>query len=117
MATPAERQRAYLERKRDRLYFVTGEQDAIIRKFLESGEVPKEGVRIPEQWIRDKDRMVAIRERLDRAEKRFRRKDGSGMRFYELIGKLDAVHAKVLKDDHKDIQDLVILLARRAGVI
>lgn len=60
---------------------------------------------------------AVIRERLSRTEKRFRRKDGTAMRLFDLIGKLDAVHAKVLKDDHKDIQDLVILLALRAGVI
>lgn len=39
------------------------------------------------------------------------------MRFFELIGKLDAVHSKVLKIDHKDILDRVIVLARRAGMV
>ncbi len=122
MATQAERQRAYRERmraggKRDRLYFATDEQDRIIRTFLETGTVPSSETRIPEQWIKDKDRMAALRERMARAEKRFRRKDGQELRFTELIGKLDSIHAKVLKDIHKDVQDLVILLAKRSGVI
>ncbi len=120
MATQAERQRAYRERKRaegkrDRLYFATDEQDSIIRKYLAGGEAPKEGTRIPEEWISDKDRMEAIRDHLFRAEARFRNRDGSPMRMAALIAKLDAFHAKVLKGAYKNIQDLVILLARRAG--
>ena len=86
MATQAERQKAYRKRKRargfrDRLYFTTDDQDAAIRAFLETGAFPGEGVRIPEQWIKDKDRMAKIRERLARAEKRYRAKDGR-----ELVG-------------------------------
>ncbi len=84
---------------------------------MAGGEAPKEGILIPEQWIRDKDRMEAIRDHLSRAEARFRNKDGSPLRMAALICKLDAVHSKVLKDNRKDIQALVILLARRAGVI
>ena len=122
MATQAERQKAYRERKRaagkkDRLYFTTDEQDRIIREFLERGQAPSPEVRIPEQWIRDKDRMTAIRARLDRAEARFRNRDGSPLSFMAILIKLDAIHAKILKNDHKDIQDLVMLLAKRAGVV
>ena len=86
MANQAERQKAYRERKRaegmkDRLYFMTDEQDQALRAFLETGSWSGEGVRIPEQWIKDKDRMAKIRERLARAEKRYRAKDGR-----ELVG-------------------------------
>ena len=116
------RKRAYRERKRaagkkDRLYFTTDDQDRIIREFLERGQAPSPEVRIPEAWIHDKDKMAALRERLARAEQRFKGKDGEGLRMAALIGKLDDTHAKVLKDDHKDIQDLILLLASRTGQV
>ena len=122
MATQAERQKAYRKRKRarglkDRLYFTTDDQDAAIRAFLETGAFPGEGVRIPEQWIRDKDRMAAIRERLARAEKQFRAKDGTALTFFGLLARLSDERVKVSKDDDRKIQDLVILLARKAGVV
>ncbi len=97
--------------------YATDDQDRIIREFLERGQAPSPEVRIPEGWIRDKDKMAAIRDRLARAEQRFKGKDGEGLRMDTLIGKLDDTHAKVLKDDHKDIQDLILLLASRAGIL
>ena len=122
MATQAERQKAYRERKRergfkDRLYFTMDDRDRALRAFLETGSFPGEGVRIPEQWIRDKDRMAAIREWLARAEKRYRAKDGSELTFFGLLARLSDERMKVSKDDDRKIQDLVILLARKAGVV
>ena len=122
MATQAERQKAYRQRKRkegkrDRLYFTTDEQDQAIRFFLETGSWSGEGVRIPEQWIKDKDRMSAIRERLVRAEKRYRTKDGTALTFFGLLARLSDERVKVSKDDDRTIQDLVMLLARKAGVM
>ena len=122
MATQAERQKAYRQRKReegkrDRLYFMTDEQDRAIRAFLETGAWSGEGVRIPEQWIRDKDRMAAIRERLVRAEKHYRAKDGTALTFFGLLARLSDERVKVSKDDDRKIQDLVMLLARKAGVV
>ena len=122
MATQAERQKAYRQRKRgrglkDRLYFTTDEQDAAIRGFLETGAFSGEGVRIPEPWIRDKDRMAAIRERLARAEKHYRAKDGTELTFFGLLARLSDERMKVSKDDDRRIQDLVMLLARKAGVV
>ena len=122
MATQAERQKAYRERKRaagkkDRLYFTTDEQDRIIREFLERGQAPSPEVRIPEGWIRDKDKMAAIRERLARAEKRYRAKDGTELTFFGLLARLSDERMKVSKDDDRKIQDLVMLLDRKVGVV
>ena len=102
---------------KDRFYFVADDQDAVIRDFLETGAFPGEGVRIPEPWIRDKDRMAAIRERLARAEKQFRAKDGTALTFFGLLARLSDERMKVSKDDDRKIQDLVMLLARKAGVV
>ena len=55
--------------------------------------------------------MEAIRDRLHRAEKRFSGKDGQPLRLATLIARLDDVHARMLKDNHKDVQDLILLLA------
>ena len=90
MATQAERQKAYRERKRergfkDRLYFTMDDRDRALRAFLETGAWSGEPARIPEQWIRDKDRMAAIRERLAGAEERYRAKDGTELTFFELL--------------------------------
>lgn len=122
LATQAERQKAYRQRKReegkrDRLYFTTDDQDQAIRSFLETGSWPDSPVRIPEQWIKDKDRMAAIRERLARVEKRYRAKDGTALTFFELLARLSDERVKVLKDDDRTIQDLVMLLARKAGIL
>ena len=121
MANQAERQKAYRERKRaegmkDRLYFMTDEQDQALRAFLETGSWSGEGVRIPEQWIRDKDRMAAIRERLARAEKHYRAKDGMELTFFGLLARLSDERMKVSKDDDRKIQDLVMLLSRMAEI-
>ena len=122
MATQAERQKAYRQRKReegkrDRLYFTTDDQDQAIRSFLETGSWPGSPVRIPEQWIKDKDRMAAIRERLARAEKRYRAKDGPALTFFGLLARLSDERVKVAKDDDRTIQDLVMLLTRKAGIM
>jgi hypothetical protein len=122
MATQAERQKSYRERKRaqgkkDRLYFATDDQDKVIRSFLETGAVPESTTRIPDQWVKDKDSMAAIRERLARAEKKYRAKDGTELTFFGLLGRLSDERVKVSKDDDRTIQDLVILLARKAGVV
>ncbi len=122
MATQAQRQKAYRERKRekglkDRLYFTTDEQDQAIRAFLETGSWPGEPARIPEQWIRDKDRMAAIRERLARAEKIYRAKDGTALTFFGLLARLSDERVKVSTDADQKIQDLVMLLARKAGML
>jgi hypothetical protein len=119
MATQAERQKAYRERKRakgqkDRLYFATDEQDRSIREYLEKGILP---TGIPPETVAARDRMEAIRERLERAEKRYRDKEGKPLRFWSLLAKLDGRMQKVQKENDKEIQDLVMLLARRAGVM
>jgi len=119
MATQAERQKAYRERKRakgqkDRLYFATNDQDRIIREFLERGILPNG---IPPETVAARDRMAAIRERLDRAEKRFLDKEGNPLRFWGVFGRLDERMQKVQKENDKEVQDLIMLLARRVGVM
>ncbi|MHB8370953.1 MAG: hypothetical protein ACYDBP_14925 [Leptospirales bacterium] len=64
-----------------------------------------------------RDKMAAIRERLDRAEKRFRDKEGNPLRFLGVFGSLDERMQKVQKETDKEVQDLIMLLARRAGVM
>ena len=100
-----------------RFYFATDDQDRAIRAFLETGAWPGSPAKIPEQWIADKDRMAAIRERLARAEKRYRAKDGTALTFFGLLARLSDERVKVSRDDDRTIQDLVILLARKAGVL
>ena len=72
---------------------------------------------VPDQWIKDMDRMAAIRERLVRAEKHYRAKDGTELTFCDLLAQLSAERVKVLKDDDRKTQDLVRLLARKAGMV
>ena len=72
---------------------------------------------VPDQWIKDMDRMATIRERLVRAEKRYRAKDGSELTFFGLLSRLSDERMKVSKDNDRKIQDLVMLLARKAGVV
>ncbi len=119
MATQAERQKAYRERKRakgqkDRLYFATDEQDRTIREYLETGILP---TGIPPETVAAQDRMAAIRERLGRAEKRYRDKEGNPLRFWALLARLDGRMQKVQKENDKEVQDLVMLLVRRAGIL
>ena len=122
MTTQAERQKAYRQRKRarglkDRLYFTTDDQDQAVRSFLETGAWSDSSGRIPEQWIKDKDRMAAIRERLARAEKHYRAKDGMELTFFGLLARISDERMKASKDDDQKIQDLVMLLARKAGMV
>ena len=70
---------------------------------------------VPDQWIKDMDRMAEIRERLVRAEKRYRAKDGSELTFFGLLSRIFDERVKVSKDNDRKIQDLVMLLARKAG--
>ena len=119
MATQAERQKAYRERKRakgqkDRLYFATDDQDRIIREYLETGLLP---TGIPPETVAARDKMAAIRDRLERAEKRFRDKEGNPIRFWNLLAKIEKRMLAVEKETDKEVQDLVMLLARRAGII
>ena len=125
MATQAERQKAYRERKRaegkrDRLYFVTDDQDRIIREFLTKGANPKHdsvstgpGVAMVEAW----DKLSAIRHRTEDAEKRYRDKEGNPLRFWWIWQKLGEKMEKIQKENHKEVQDLIMLLARRAGIL
>ena len=53
------------------------EEERQAKEFIETSRIPGAGVRIPDQWIKDKDRMGAIRERTALAEKHYRAKDGS----------------------------------------
>ena len=64
-----------------------------------------------------RDKMAAIRERLDRAEKRFRDKEGNPLRFWALLSNLDVRMQKVRKENDKEVQSLAILLSRRAGIL
>ncbi|MHB1756804.1 MAG: hypothetical protein ACYCT9_04740 [Leptospirillum sp.] len=121
MATQAERQKAYRERKRatgkrDRLYFATDGQDQLIREYLDKGDLPKLGA-IPPETVAARDRMDAIRDRLDRAEKRTQDKEGNPLSFWGTWNKLGERMEKVQKENDKEVQDLVMLLARRAEVI
>ena len=72
---------------------------------------------VPDQWIKDMDRMATIRERLIRAEKHYRAKDGTELTFCDLLAQISAERVKVLKDDDRKTQDLVRLLARKAGMV
>ncbi|MHB1287683.1 MAG: hypothetical protein ACYCYP_14245 [Leptospirales bacterium] len=119
MATQAERQKAYRERKRakgqkDRLYFATNDQDRTIRKYLEMGILP---TGIPPETVEARDRMAAIRERLGRAEKRTQDKEGIPLTFWKVWSRLGERMEKVQKENDKEVQDLVMLLARQAGIL
>ena len=120
MSTQAERQKAYRERKRekgmrDRLYFVTDDQDRIIREFLEKGVLPPGGPGM--DMVADRDRIRAIRQRTEDAEKRYRDKEGNPLRFWGIWQKLGEKMEKFQKENNKEVQDLIMLLARRVGVL
>ncbi|MHB8370638.1 MAG: hypothetical protein ACYDBP_13300 [Leptospirales bacterium] len=121
MATQAERQKTYREKKRaagkrDRLYFATDDQDRIIREFLEKGSVTKHDT-IPPETVAVRDLMDAIRDRLERAEKRYRTKEGTPLTFWGTWTNLGERMEKVQKENDKEVQDLVMLLARQAGIL
>ena len=126
MATQAERQKAYRERKRaegkrDRLYFVTDDQDRIIREFLAKGSNPKHDSVSPGPgagMVEARDKLSAIRQRTEDAEKRYRDKDDSSLlRFWGIWQKLGEKMEKYGKENNKEVQDLIMLLARRAGIM
>ncbi|MHB8369347.1 MAG: hypothetical protein ACYDBP_06585 [Leptospirales bacterium] len=48
-----------------------------------------------------RDRIAAIRERLERAEKLFRDKEGNPLRFWGVLGRLDERMQKVQEDTDK----------------
>ena len=85
--------------------------------FKKSDTYPGDRIPVPDQWIRDKDRMAAIRERIARAEKHYRAKDGTELTFFGLLSRLSDERVKASKDDDRKTQDLVMLLARKAGVL
>ena len=125
MVTQAERQKAYRERKRaegkrDRLYFVTDDQDRIIREFLAKGSNPKHDS-VPTwpgvEMVEARDKLSAIRQRTEDAEKRYRDKEGNPLRFWGIWQKLGEKMEKYGKENHKEVQDLIMLLAQRAGII
>jgi hypothetical protein len=66
---------------------------------------------------RDKDPMAAIRERLVRAEKHYWAQDGRALTFFGLLARPSDKRVKVSKNDDRTIQDLVMLLARKAGAV
>ena len=49
--------------------------------------------------------------------RRFQDKEGNSLRFWELMFELDGRMQKVQKENDKEVQDLIMLLARRAGVL
>ena len=61
--------------------------------------------------------MAAIRERLAGAEERYRAKDGTELTVFGLLARLSDERVNMSKDNDRKIQDLVILLARKAGVV
>ena len=90
-ATHAERQKAYRERKRekgmrDSLYFVTDDQDRFIGGFLAKGSNSKHdsvSTGPGAAMVDARDKLSAIRQRTEDAEKRYRSKeDGSPLRFW-----------------------------------
>ena len=123
MTTQAERQKAYRERmratgKRGRLYFVTDDQDRIIWEFLAKGSNPKHDSVSPgpgAAMVETRDKLSAIRQRMEAAEKRYRDKEGNSFRFWGIWQKLGEKMEKFQKENHKEVQDLIMLLARRAG--
>ncbi|MHB1605113.1 MAG: hypothetical protein ACYCTV_01790 [Leptospirales bacterium] len=48
---------------------------------------------------------------------RVRMKEGNPLRSWSLLSRLDGRMQKVQKENDKEIQDLIMLLARRAGVL
>lgn len=122
MATQAERQKAYRERKRAagkpaRLYFVKDDQDRIIRAFLEKGVLPPSGPGM--EMVEARDRLRAIRQRVEIAEERYPNKeDGSPpLTFWGIWQKIGEKMEKSGKENHREVQDLILLLARRAGIL
>ncbi|MHB8370781.1 MAG: hypothetical protein ACYDBP_14035 [Leptospirales bacterium] len=73
--------------------------------------------RVPPEAVEARDRMEAIRERLDRTERRFRNKEGNPLRFWALLARLDGRMQKVQKENDKEVHDLIMILTRRAGVL
>ena len=121
MKTHAERQNVYRKQRRARAlkdrHLFGDEEERQAKEFIETSRIPGAGVRIPDQWIKDKDRMGAIRERTALAENHYRAKDGTELTFCDLLARLSVEWVKVSKDDDRKIQDLVILLARKTGVV
>ena len=121
MTTHAERQNVYRKQRRARAlkdrHLFGDEEERQAKEFIETSRIPGAGVRIPDQWIKDKDRMGAIRERTALAEKHYRAKDGTELTFCDLLAQISAERVKVLKDDDRKTQDLVRLLARKAGMV
>lgn len=100
--------------QKDRLYFATDNQDRTIQEYLETGILP---TGIPPETVAARDRIAAIGERLERAERRFWDKEGNPLRFWALLARLDGRMQKVQKENDKEVQDLVMFLARRAWVL
>ena len=121
MTTHAERQNVYRKQRRARAlkdrHLFGDEEVRQVKEFIETSRIPGAGVRITDQWIKDKDRMGAIRERIALAEKHYRAKDWTELIFYNLLAQISAERVKASRDNERVIQDLVMLLARKAGVL
>ena len=121
MTTHAERQNVYRKQRRARAlkdrHLFGDEEVRQVKEFIETSRIPGAGVRIPEQWIKDKDRMGAIRERIALAENHYRAKDGTELTFCDLLAQISAERVNASRDNERVIQDLVMLLARKAGVL
>ena len=121
MTTYTERQDVYRKQRRARAlkdrHLFGDEEVRQVKEFIETSRIPGAGVRIPEQWIKDKDRMGAIRERIALAENHYRAKDGTELTFCDLLAQISAERVNASRDNERVIQDLVMLLARKAGVL
>lgn len=54
--------------------------------------------------------MADLRERMERAERRYWDKEGNPLRFWALLSKLDGRMQKVQKENDKEVQNLIMLL-------
>ena len=67
--------------------------------------------------VEARDKLSAIRQRTEDAEKRYRNKEGNPLRFWGIWQKLGEKMEKLQKENDKEVQNLIMLMARRAGII
>lgn len=92
----------------------------VVRGFLEKGSNSKhDSVSLgPGAAMVDaRDKLSAVRQRMEDAEKRYQDKEGNPLRFWGIWQKLGEKMEKYGKKNNKEVQDLIMLLARRSGIL